>query len=81
MQSTHNTAVLLCTGLYYKAFQVGMGTSAGELVKKALERAHITDSPLHYCIWQVASATTGECAERERERERVCVCVCVCASH
>ena len=37
-----------------------VGTSAGELVEKALQRAHITDNPHHYCIWQVASASNGK---------------------
>ena len=49
-----------------------VGTSAGEMAEKALERAHITDNPLHYCIWQVDTATSGEGGV-------VCVCVCVCA--
>jgi hypothetical protein len=46
-------------GLHYKAFLVSAVTSAGELVEKALERAHITNNPLHYCIWQVATASSG----------------------
>ena len=34
-----------------------VGTSAEELVEQALERAHITDNPYHYCIWQVTTAS------------------------
>ena len=47
-------------GLHYKAFLATERTSAAELVDKALERSHIVDNPLHYCIWQVASANTGD---------------------
>lgn len=58
-----NTAPLLpdiVSGLHYKAFLVTVRTSAEEMVEQALQRAHITDSPGHYCIWQVATSNNGE---------------------
>ena len=48
------------SGLHYKAFLVTVRTCAEELVEQALQRAHITDSSSHYCIWQVATSNSGE---------------------
>lgn len=47
-------------GTYYKAFLATSSTSVGELVEQALEKANISDSPDHYCIWQVATTPEGK---------------------
>ena len=49
-----------------------VGTCAGELVEKALQRAHITDNPQHYCIWQVASDSTDSTGEMSRSGTTRC---------